>query len=347
MLLYLLNLTVPHEHQNWSCTCLRFPSAVFLLNARESKNGIFFTISDEHQQSPWSNFGHRSTPRRFLCCGVLLAVWHFLLPIQQFICPCVSWRNFIQTSGHKLSGLVVCWTFIGLPFTYLHSSRSLERTIWNLVVPVHPSERLTPFASVHKSLILCSETLSTLICVCLVTSTYFNGIGNVSLSGSWSFKTGCFMMSIIKFSTHRPRILCFLTFFVAFFDSNIIFWLEVSSAINDGLVLSFFWRECLRLLLLANLHHLLPSSLLTNLSPHVAYCLRIFISAFPVQTDLLLTCLFVVNGKWSTNVSKRNWWSVQCLTTSFLEHCLAIGHFIMHVAQVTTAFRRTIPSLLR
>ena len=49
---------------------------------------------------------------------------------------------------------------MGLPFTHLYPSRSLVRGILNVVVPVHSSARLTPFASVRGSLIICSKALS-------------------------------------------------------------------------------------------------------------------------------------------------------------------------------------------
>ena len=58
-----------------------------------------------------------------------------------------------------LDNLVVFCIYVGLPCTHLYPSRSLVRRIWNLVVPVHSSKRLTPFASGHISLIICSEIL--------------------------------------------------------------------------------------------------------------------------------------------------------------------------------------------
>ena len=65
--------------------------------------------------------------------------------------------NCVQASGHILSCLVVFGIFASLPFANLYPSRSLlVRRIWNLVVPVNSSERLTLFASVHMSLIMCS-----------------------------------------------------------------------------------------------------------------------------------------------------------------------------------------------
>ena len=57
-------------------------------------------------------------------------------------------KSLIQASGHTLSCLAVLWIFVGLPFTRLNHLGSLVRKIWNIVVPVHSSERLTPFALV-------------------------------------------------------------------------------------------------------------------------------------------------------------------------------------------------------
>ena len=81
-------------------------------------------------------------------CGVLRAVWHFLMPILLFVFPSVSWKILSK---------------LGLPFTHLYPSGSRARRIKNLVVPVHSSERVTPFASVHVSLTTCSETLVILV----------------------------------------------------------------------------------------------------------------------------------------------------------------------------------------
>ena len=65
----------------------------------------------------------------------------------------------VQASVRELSGLVVFWIFVGLPFTHLYPSRSLARRVRNLAVAMHSSERLTPSASVHLSLKTFSETL--------------------------------------------------------------------------------------------------------------------------------------------------------------------------------------------
>ena len=110
-------------------------------------------VSDERQQSPVSNHCQRSIPCRFVCYSVLLTVRHFLLPIMQYVFLLFLWifpnfRQFCVWSGSL-------WDFCSLPLSHLYHSGSLVRGIWNLVVPVHSSERVTPFASVHKSLIIC------------------------------------------------------------------------------------------------------------------------------------------------------------------------------------------------
>ena len=78
----------------------------------------------------------------------------------------------------------------GFPCTHIYPSRSLIRKIWNLVVPGHSSEGLTSFASVQMSVMTFSDTLSILVRVCFIKSTYFNGIPECSQSGSCSFNRG-------------------------------------------------------------------------------------------------------------------------------------------------------------
>ena len=106
----------------------------------------------------------------------LLAVWHF------FFSPfCNSCFLLLLGNVHPNFRPYTVWSgsfgiFVGLPFTHLYPSRCLVRGIWNLEVPIHSSERVTPFASVLESW--------------MRTSTYFNGIENVSSSGSQNFKRG-------------------------------------------------------------------------------------------------------------------------------------------------------------
>ena len=64
-----------------------------------------FPVSDEHQQSPWSNHRHRSISRGFFY-GVLLAAGHFILPILQFF----LWESYPQFRRDAvLSGYI--WDF--------------------------------------------------------------------------------------------------------------------------------------------------------------------------------------------------------------------------------------------
>ena len=61
-------------------------------------------------------------------------------------------------SGHILD---LC----GSPTNTLEPSGGLVRRIWNLVVPVDTSERLTPFASVHESLKIFPETMQIFVAI--------------------------------------------------------------------------------------------------------------------------------------------------------------------------------------
>ena len=178
MLLCFLNLTVPHR-----CTCLKFPAAVILLFARHCGSNACIQASEEHRQSPWSQPCHRSAPRGLSCYGLLLAIWPLHLPIlQNHFC---FLDNFVEASRHIESGLVDFWICVGLPLTHLYPSRSLGRKIWNLAIPIHSSERLTPFASVKKTLMICSETLFLLVWFfCVITPKYFN--------------EGCFVICVVK-----------------------------------------------------------------------------------------------------------------------------------------------------
>ena len=149
---------------------------------QKKTNAKSFPISNERQQPPSNDLCHWSMNRWFLCCGLQCGMF---LPImqQRFL---LFLPNLNQTSGHILSGLVPLWICVSLPITYLYHSRSFVRKIWNLVVPIHSSERVTPFASVHTPMIICSETLFILVWISLITSTYVNVIGNVSSSNFWN-----------------------------------------------------------------------------------------------------------------------------------------------------------------
>ena len=167
MLLSFLNLTVPH-----CCTCLKFPSAVILLNARHLVSNASLPASEEHRQSPWNNPCHRSVPRGCPCHGVASSSAH-----SANSCSYRFLDNPVQASGHIKSGLVVFWICVGLPITHLYLSRSLVRKIWNLAVPIHSSESLTPFASIQKKNIndISRDIVFFLFWFCVPTSKYVNG----------------------------------------------------------------------------------------------------------------------------------------------------------------------------
>ena len=111
---------------------------VFPHHARQSNSNIFFQVQKSISKS---NRCPRSIPRIFLCRGVLLAVLHFLLRIIQFF------SSFF---------VILCPSFS--PYTVWSASPLNLRRIWNPVVPVHSSERLTPFASIHMSLVVFPDT---------------------------------------------------------------------------------------------------------------------------------------------------------------------------------------------
>ena len=137
--------------------------------------------------------------------------------------------NCIQASGQVLSGRVVFWIFLGLPFTHLYPSRSFVRRIWNLVVPVHTSESLTPFASVHISLIIFFIDTD-------YTRLSLSHYGDVLQRDRECFilwvvklQTRFFMMSMKKIPLVDHESSVFSPLFVAFFfDFDIIFRLEFS-----------------------------------------------------------------------------------------------------------------------
>ena len=286
----------------WIClflngfNCLRFACS-FLLNAWHSMSSVF-PLSDELQQSPWSNLCHRSTTSwvpllRRAACSLALSPAH---SANSFLFFC-SLNNGVQASGQILSGLVVFWIFVGLPFTHLCPSRSLVRRIWNLAVAVHSSARVTPFASNHESLIVCSETCFFFRLSLSHHVDVFQWDRECFIIWVVKLQTTFFMMSMNKFSTHRPRIFCCASLVVAFFDFHVIFRFEVSlcwqwrSWTIRKAKGSVSTRKFLRLLIHANLHSLPSSSLLTNLLPHVEHRPGRFLSALSFQTDVLLTCL--------------------------------------------------------
>ena len=88
-----------------------------------------------------------------------------------------------HSSGEVVSGLVVFCKFVGRPFTQFCPSGSLVLKIWKVVVPNHSSVSATSLCSFQEPFNVRSEALSMLVRVCLVTSTHFIGVGNVSSFG--------------------------------------------------------------------------------------------------------------------------------------------------------------------
>ena len=204
MRLYDPNLTVPHWHQ-WKLHLPEVSLACHPSQCTARQEQFLFPVSGEHQQSPRSNPLSGSIHRGFLCCGVLLAVWHLLLPIMQSMFMFLeqfspSFRPYTVWSGSLLDSRG----------SSIYPYPALLRKIWNLVVPVHSSERLTSFASVHISLTICSETLLILVWVCLMASTYLNGIGNCSVFWPWrDICEGCMLYDLQKCSCssfHPPSL---------------------------------------------------------------------------------------------------------------------------------------------
>ena len=139
-------------------------------------------------------------------------------------------------------------------------------------------------------------------------------------------------VSIYKFSTHRPRILCCASLVVTSFGFNIIFlqeftlYLSMTALYNKEIFknnmnteirilivricLGFwiFWRRFLKILILANLHDLLSSNLLTNLAAHVAHSLYIYIYIpFSVvfQNWCAIDLSFAVIGMYLPNATRN------------------------------------------
>ena len=189
MLLYLLNLTVTI--------------------ARGSPRLSFFSLHGIAGAVSFSSFRtvqeqcHRSIPRGFLCCGVLFAVWHFLLPILQSIFLLVLGKSDPSFRLKTVWSGIVFWIFVGLPLTH-----SLLRRIWNLAVPVHSSERVTSFASAHESI---DKIFTDIVFTRLKWShdvDVFQWDRTCFIIWVVKHQTGLLMMSTKNFSTHRARIFC-------------------------------------------------------------------------------------------------------------------------------------------
>ena len=174
MLLYFLNPTVPHGHQwKWcvsevSHDCL--PSTTHGI-ARAVSFFQFQTSISNHLEVIFVIGQYLAESSVAACC---LQFGIFFIPFCNLIfflflgASSPSFRPFSVWSGSLLSH----------PFTILQEVVYVVSAIF--VVPVHSSERLTHSASVHMSLLICSDTLLKLVRVCLIASTYFNGSGNMS-----------------------------------------------------------------------------------------------------------------------------------------------------------------------
>ena len=133
------------------CPVLAFVEVVQVrvsLDARHGKSNIYF----QFQTSVSNHIDVIFVIGRYLAdshdeaCSVQRGT--LLYPLCKKLSVCFL-DMCVQVSNHILSGLVVCWIFVGPPFTHLYPSESLVRRIWNPVVRVLSSERLTQFASVH------------------------------------------------------------------------------------------------------------------------------------------------------------------------------------------------------
>ena len=147
----------------WSCLCQRFPSTVILFNARHCRSSIFLS---QFQMDVSNYFKVLFVNSQYLVDSSLRTC---CLQFDTFFCPFCN------------SFFLAVFLYFRRSFNY---SLSVVRKIWNLAIPVHSSGRVTSFVSSHQSLTRFSSVLFIFVWICHFTSTYFNGIGNVSLSGS-------------------------------------------------------------------------------------------------------------------------------------------------------------------
>ena len=116
---------VPELASFKSSTSLIFPHLISL--ECPASQDIFFPASE----SPFENCGHRSIPRRVACCGVLHAVWHFLLlSLQYFVFLFLGqlYRSFRPHTDWPGRLLDLCGSSIH-PFTFFRNpflSKDLE-----------------------------------------------------------------------------------------------------------------------------------------------------------------------------------------------------------------------------
>ena len=86
-------------------------------------------------------------------------------------------------SGHTLSGLEVVCFLVSLDPKHVYPSGDLSFSKLNIVKPVHASDNSLSALLFQQSAIGFSNNTSSDVCVVLVTSMYFNGIGNDSSFG--------------------------------------------------------------------------------------------------------------------------------------------------------------------
>ena len=141
MLLYFVHLTVPCWHQ---LELYRSEASLDRLPSRCTAWQEQYPSSSFRPASPITLKYSLSSVKYFVDASVMaccLQFGHFLLRFCR-LCSCCFLDTCVQALGHLLSGLAVFWMFVGLSCTHLYRSGNLVRTIWNLAVPLHASERL-------------------------------------------------------------------------------------------------------------------------------------------------------------------------------------------------------------
>ena len=283
----------------WSICCRFIFSHVFCMfcswlfctgilhSARQSKSGIFFQFHTSASTSFEGIFHIGQHLKIVFYHGVLLAVWalsstHFL---QYSFLP-VSWTILSNLQATCCLVWVTFGICVGLPFTNLNPSRNVVCKIWNLVVPINFSERVTPFASDHKSLVMCSEILFIFVWVCPIASTYSFKIGNLQCQSRKTSKEVLHAVDKSIFHSCSTNLLCFFPRCLLRFQQHLLArgFLVLSMAVLDEeeffdlrlhkeirILLSrtlldiwHLWREFLWYVIFANRHGL-SSSLMTHL----------------------------------------------------------------------------------
>ena len=117
----------------------------------------------------------RTRRRRILFFGELLAIWSF--PRLQSPLALVYFMVWAILRADRV-GSCGLLHFAGRPFTQEYHSGRLILKIWNLV-----SVGATSLSAFQKSFNACSEALSMVVRVCLITSTCFMGKGMFLLLG--------------------------------------------------------------------------------------------------------------------------------------------------------------------